>query len=165
MTRRGDAHGRVRVPAAPRIVGETCVTTSDPESGRNLVAMVDVEPCMMTAAASSRRYYVVGEGASVRPRFDAARPLRDNVTAIAAWEWGERRAAGAADLADQVAVQAIDDQAEWTAAILCAAAADSGRDRKPGWYRTLTAISEMTGVAREAMLARYAQLATLRQAS
>lgn len=142
----------------------TLATNPSAELLRNLAATRAVESGVVTSRGS-RRYYVVGEGGGqFRPRFDAALSPRENVVTIAAWEWGLRRAEWAGVLVDEIqpGIITTENAAEWTAAVLCAAAADAGRDRKPGWSRTLTAISEMTGVSKEVMLSHFAQLRALR---
>lgn len=122
--------------------------------------MVAVDPAVMASRSGSRRYYFVPEGAA-RPRFDPTLSVRDNAVRIAAWEWGGRRADRAAELADEI-VDVDGDAALWTAAVLCAVAAEGGREQARGWSRTLTALSEMTGVPREEMVARRALLQPLR---
>lgn len=116
----------------------------------------------MVMSFSSRLQAV--DGATVAPRYDAVRTLTANVRELAQWEWGARRADWAADLAADVvrADPGIDRPgvaAEWTAAILCAAAADSGRSaRASTWARTLGVIEERTGVPRATALARWSEL-------
>lgn len=104
----------------------------------------------MASRSGSRRYYLAPEG-TARPRFDPALSVRDNAFRIAAWEWGGRRADRAAELAEQAA-DVAGDAALRTAAVLCAVAAEGGREQARGWSRTVTALSEMTGVPRADLL-------------
>ena len=88
---------------------------------------------------------------------------------LADWEWGARRAAWVVELAEDLiscGVVGSERLDEWAAAVLCAAAVDSGRDRRPqGWSRTLSAITGLTGVDRPTILARHRELQTARPQS
>jgi hypothetical protein len=127
---------------------------------------------MMTSINSSgRRLYVVPADSRVRPasgpQWDPTHSLGENVQALAQWEWGGLRAEWVAYLARDVRHLALAAQdgtvaREWGAAVLCAAAVDAGRDRRAStWARTLSAITERTGVSRAAALARWAELQRL----
>ena len=100
------------------------------------------------------------------PRFAPARSLVDNVFSIARPLWGKARAEWTMWLADDLVVElpaaGREDRREWTAAILWAAALDTGMDRDQRlWAHIVEDIATATGVLAERAQGQFDQLRKL----
>jgi len=97
-------------------------------------------------------------------RYQPGLLLADNAHAIAYWMWGDRRAQWCESLAHDLELarpltRYAPHSRQWVAAILCAAAVDAGRNKRPGsWSHALTSIAAATELDRTDVLARHQEL-------